>query len=259
LLENTLKRIMVTYPEFLYKYRPINTNTVRSIAMNEVYLSSPEQFNDPFDCKLPLQILDTDSDLEATFRTLKPNYPMIPDELFESLIKKDDTKKKARSALLRTFNEQRERLLKETAIYCLSEVRDDVLMFSHYADGHRGLCLQFKVVRNDFFTELHPVAYSDTFPSINFARDDPREFAKLLLCKSKRWSYEKEWRILKPVSRIGLYKFPSHILTGIIFGCRTIQDDIELIKSMTHSRIPILELFKARENIDELKLDIIPL
>ncbi len=46
----------IEFPDILYKYRDWdNVNNRRFILNREVYLSSPEKFEDQFDCKIPIR------------------------------------------------------------------------------------------------------------------------------------------------------------------------------------------------------------
>ncbi len=50
------------FPEIIYKYRDWNNPLHRSVLMyNELYLASPKDFNDPFDCRITknYQLLNT--------------------------------------------------------------------------------------------------------------------------------------------------------------------------------------------------------
>ncbi|HTA27228.1 MAG TPA: hypothetical protein VK809_05535 [Bacteroidia bacterium] len=43
------------YPPVVYKYRDWNNNFHKRTVLNlELFLSSPSNFNDPFDCKIPI-------------------------------------------------------------------------------------------------------------------------------------------------------------------------------------------------------------
>ena len=46
----------IEFPDILYKYRTWdNPNNRRSIINREVYLASPKDFQDKFDCKIPIR------------------------------------------------------------------------------------------------------------------------------------------------------------------------------------------------------------
>lgn len=93
-------------------------------------------------------------------------------------------------------------------ICCFSTQNDSVLMWSHYAESNKGLCVSYDFNQlesnNNFRSYLFPVAYSDE-PSI-ISQINHNEFLSKyglemnLLCnsltKSKKWDYENEWRII---------------------------------------------------------------
>ena len=68
-------------------------------------------------------------------------------------------------------------------------------MWSHYANKHKGIVLQFEIAKNTE-TMLHAVKvnYSNEYPTLNFAQEMSGQLAKIMLRKSKDWEYEKEWR-----------------------------------------------------------------
>src|SRR5260370_42506760 len=99
-------------------------------------------------------------------------------------------------------------------------------MWSHYADCHQGVCLQFSDL--DRFCRplgiIRQVDYTHDLPVFSVFRMDEQEYAdkigfEILLRKSPKWSYEEEWRSVttRPAH---LQKFPPECLTGVIFGCR---------------------------------------
>ena len=60
-------------------------------------------------------------------------------------------------------------------VLCLSERPDDILLWSHYSNSHRGLCLEFDAAAYpDVFPRLRRVFYQKKYPAI------PTEFPNLL-------------------------------------------------------------------------------
>lgn len=47
-----------TVPRFLYKYRDCNTNNFKALEDNSIWVSSAEQFIDPYDCRISFSIKD---------------------------------------------------------------------------------------------------------------------------------------------------------------------------------------------------------
>jgi hypothetical protein len=121
---------------------------------------------------------------------------------------------------------------------CLTELPESVLMYSHYADSHRGLCLGFDTRRMEQafqdaqknvdkgIPDLRPVFYCSSNPPIDFSKM-PAIYAT---CKNAIWAYEKEWRLVMVKGTqpqpFGLYEFDPVVITEITFGCKTSDEVI---------------------------------
>jgi hypothetical protein len=102
-------------------------------------------------------------------------------------------------------------------------------MWSHYADCHKGICLEFSTSQPSFFQKAQPVNYGEEFPALNLrdivVDEALRSTAPWMLMKACQWEYEKEWRVLDFEFGPGPKSFPPTTLTGVIFGCRTSDGD----------------------------------
>jgi hypothetical protein len=131
-------------------------------------------------------------------------------------------------------------------------------MWSHYADGHAGLCLEFQVFRK--LGIPLDVTYADEFPIVNFLTDsDRKQMEANLLTKAARWSSECEWRIINTDDGFGLRSFAPEILTGIIFGCRMPQADRDLVRQWVAAGPARPEFYEAIARADTFDLDVVPL
>ena len=80
---------------------------------------------------------------------------------------------------------------------------DNLQMWSHNGNGHKGVCLKFDASKT-FFTSALQVRYDSTYPRILFSPEDQdASVRKILLSKSKDWAYEKEWRPVYPGQAAG--------------------------------------------------------
>ncbi|MFT5700401.1 MAG: hypothetical protein ACI8ZB_003275 [Desulforhopalus sp.] len=144
----------------------------------------------------------------------------------------------------------------ECGMGCFSEKNDDVLMFSHYADHHRGICLGFdpKKLATSMTdstarvrADIRPIWYFKTMPPIDF-KSQP---ALSATCKHDVWSYEKEHRLFltngSALLPSGLYSFNVDALTSIVFGCRATDKCISFIKSITRNITDLLYYKAIRE------------
>lgn len=85
-----------------------------------------------------------------------------------------------------------------------SEVHDHELMWAHYADQFRGICISYSLSkllkglpREVTFVRMF---YNETEPTIHRTTDDPGQLAKMVLSyKNYRWLYEREWRMFAPL------------------------------------------------------------
>jgi hypothetical protein len=213
-------------PEKVYKYRPIDKNTISSLIQNELYFATQQQLNDPHDGGISLDISGTDEEWATFLRnSLRIIQAGLPWDAAEQFIAKDEHKNSAfRSKVYSSVTQ----FCREVGVCCFSEARDNTLMFAHYADGHRGVCLEFSTEkRNDaeFFGGLSAVQYIDEPKPVKFVSELPAMF----LTKSASWSYEREWRALNDKGTL-TYNYHPASLTGVIFGCKTSEEDKLLIR-----------------------------
>src|SRR5262245_61537973 len=59
-------------------------------------------------------------------------------------------------------------ILDSMSIVCFSAKRDDNLMWSHYSDSHRGICLEFDVSEENGLGGAKSVIYADDYPTVNY-------------------------------------------------------------------------------------------
>lgn len=123
-------------------------------------------------------------------------------------------------------------------ILSLSEAPDVALMWSHYADSHRGFVIGFdeghpffdgrRGPEDDFF-HLRPVTYR---PPVAYASITDIDGEAFFLSKAPEWSYERERRVVVPVDpaaptfvtpegdAIHLREFPPEAVECIVVGAR---------------------------------------
>lgn len=117
----------------------------------------------------------------------------------------------------------------QVGILSLSTCNNSILMWSHYADFHKGFCIGFKTHNIGIPTEfIKEVIYTkdvnknwilDFFSSSDSSYEQfYAEIEKAtFFTKYIDWAYEKEWRI-KAVKGIGSY--PDSAICEVIFGLR---------------------------------------
>lgn len=203
--------------ELLYKYREFSENTDKIILNSELYFAPHESFNDPFDCNLEFKRLDS-----------------YTDEEFAIFCKKEDIKNRTKDEFLNLLKNKLISTKVETGILCMSENSKNILMWSHYANHHKGLCFGFEdgfYNRNEIIYEKVNYSENEEYEMISFLNPLDEEIKRGYISKSKLWEYEKEIRLidLKSEKRIGAKKFNKKFLKEIIFGCKTDEINIKKI------------------------------
>ncbi len=96
------------------------------------------------------------------------------------------------------FRETKNELNKSAGIICLSKTWQNPVMWSHYSDKHKGVCLGFavsgrKTMKIDYQSERLKLTIED----FKNERRDAREAAmrQCLSTKFQHWSYESEQRL----------------------------------------------------------------
>jgi hypothetical protein len=242
-------------PQYLYHYYKVDEYTEAIFSKNEIYFDSPLNYNDPFDTKILFKLTGTPQQQE-TFLTKKCG--VFPEQA-RAIINIPSLEIIFEPKLNQLFDNC---VRATTGIYCLSEKKNNILMWAHYADSHRGFCLEFSI-NNCLFKPVFPCDYNhnNSLPVAKPAEEDfwvNEKTFPLFLKKAKDWGYEEEWRVLKPKEGPGVYLFPSEALTGVILGYRmTYKNKIRIINWCRH-RNPRPQLYNAIPKETKYGLDITP-
>jgi len=153
--------------------------------------------------------------------------------------------------------------IEDFGLYCLSETCENILMWSHYADNHRGFCLEFggREPQSSPFQAVLPIKYQEDRPIVDITvtaddEDTPKIVQLGLLTKSLDWKYEKEWRAWDG-ERPGPRVLKAGSLSAVILGARITPEDREkLFYWVGQHRLP-LEIREARLSSDHFRLKIV--
>jgi Protein of unknown function (DUF2971). len=125
-------------------------------------------------------------------------------------------------------------------IACFSETFDNELMWAHYADNYRGICIGYSSTKlRDLLppsARLVRVAYADA--PIYLSKHDNDDIVaaaqKILSQKKYNWAYEREWRVLG--NHPGPLPYDGDIITDVYLGSRILPDVKERVLSGMASR-----------------------
>jgi len=254
-------------PNKLFKYRSLATEedrryTSEIFLRNRIWFSTPASFNDPFDHQFVLKSDASREEKMEFFReSLRWRYG-LPDSEVEHRTKKmfSPTRRRERAAWEREQLDRIQDTRNRIGVFCLTEVNDDILMWSHYADKHQGICLGFTLgcqEHIDFFAQANDVKYQDSFPEVSpFVQDAPGEKLGIMaLTKSSHWSYEKEWRIIR-VEGPGKEALPAGLLTSVVLGARISPCNRQLVLAWAAAHPTPFKVWEAKLKESEYGLEI---
>jgi hypothetical protein len=246
-------------PKKLYKYEAFSERSLRNLKRQVIYFSSPNGFNDPYDCAITAEMHDlTDEQIEL-FKKHFLNKKDTPIKV------KNDLEKKSRHEIvnilkvvvLESLTLLRDDFMSKCGVTCLSEVNDNLLMWSHYGGKYKGFCLEFDA-RFEPFTKARKVQYSQHMPKIEplpfIIEDNGKQFMDLFCLKSKSWDYEKEWRVFHNEAGT-LYGYPDLALTGVFFGPDIEQECFEIIGLILGGQNKNVKLYRGNRSKTAFKVE----
>ena len=238
-------------PKSLFRFRTCNKLSVGAFQNDIIYAVTADKFNDPYDTLVRYDLegvekwVNTVMNTEtlAQMKTWFAEGWNLPNEVnhilttemtdvlkvalssienqnikdFEGRI--EETRKRMISMIETYFPILSETAKRYSAIACFCENVDSILMWSHYADSHKGFALEYdfrptleQPIKN---VGLFPVVYSEERFDISdyiawaFLRiigfpakmPDISASIKNALWKSDVWAYEKEWRVIDSTPR----------------------------------------------------------
>lgn len=300
-------------PKILYKYRADNEYTEKILTDKKIWLSKPSSLNDPFECSIA-NFTERVKDIIATKRMMlqissffywaevflkdKKEFFGMSGKNLKNFLKRLRTKNNLRkyqliNEAIYTYSghhlshpndivKSLEDRLENIGIFSLSATDTNQLMWTHYANEHKGIALGFEVTPDSKLSEdkyCIPVNYIDELPKF----DDNKLFAelqyssneerpKLIIpfddptlraCMSTKptvWEYEKEWRYIDETD--GLHQFPGK-LVEITFGLRcpleTRKKYLKLASDHFDYPIKFYEIVKKKDTNQIEKREYIPI
>jgi len=215
-----------------------------------IYCSDPASFNDPWDGKphFNTDILNDPAERQRhaqwTIDVCQRKRPMPP-EAQERMRQTFLLNPTAAAELINQISgETASGTSEQYRVYCLGPDPRNLLMWSHYANGHHGICLEFSLSIKIFCAALK-CEYSSAYPIMKLYDDSDEAALLSLLAKSDVWSYEKEYRLIVQEESKALpdseslkskghfLEFPQGALVSVITGCQSDHQRIhDLVKSI---------------------------
>jgi hypothetical protein len=192
--------------QLLYKYRSLQNfkNFVDIILRNRLYASVYKEMNDP---------------MEGQYYYRQGDYDR---------------------QVLRSIRENKRNL----RICSLSRNNHHDLMWSHYADGHRGVAIGVSIDRD--LVDIRPVIYEGLHNlSGQIAEDEAAR--EILSHKLNVWSYEEEERVFITESQ-----YVPAVILQVITGSVMSTQDLSMIRDLVQRINPQIEIIRADTVMERL-------
>jgi hypothetical protein len=253
-------------PQFLYKYRNWSDKChKRLITHQEIYLAQPSSFNAPFDGNIPIRwdLLTYDDCLQKNLEFVKIMQRDDPLHLQKLCAKRiTDSKELWHPEKVKKESQADiEKWDKIIGLLCLAEKKDDILMWSHYSNFHRGFVVGFhtdSLMDNYDFDSIGKVNYQEDYPLVSGNEDPDERFKKKFFTKSNAWSYENEWRLSKNHIKNRIVKLRKESFAEIIIGCQMGQNEKKkIMKEIRWNFGYDIKFLEARKSYENFKLEFI--
>lgn len=261
----------------LYKYT--SEERIDNILVdNLIRFTQPQELNDPFETRQHIENIASDSFLENYFKNdsekiMSELYSTYKQQVPKELIHQDMIRILEAPQVKRMFIENLYKATnKSIGILSLASSNNNLLMWAHYANSHKGFVVEFDATSEffnqineskEFYGKLKKVLYTQNRPNIEyFDSIEEGYFFDTFLTKSKEWEYEEECRMLLPLDeanqviedKVFLYKFPKQAILSIYLGANMADESKnrikELIKTPENQHIKIFETIVAEKTFE---------
>lgn len=242
-------------PKTLYKYLSNESQYLfDSLENNYWYFAHKDDFNDPSDFQVRWTTKNQKDILKKFIehrhiRNKKDIFELLTNgslsDYFQLALDQNILKKPELVNIFRGEDnpfEKIETFQNKIGILCLSTSNNNSMMYSHYSNNHKGICIEYNSERIfDHFKKDDQVNIAGAF--VKYEHEQPNPFfleqagenqtkeynnslKQQILCKYDFWNYEEEYRVLRlPIDNKDNSNFsrskltlPDKSIRSIIFG-----------------------------------------
>lgn len=273
-MQDISKYIDKNMPKYLYKYRSFNSYWRSILFDGLVYLPESSTLNDPFDCHIYVDIKKF-SDFMNGFAS-KYVFPGIPLTDIEKVYNP-----RMKYNLDKEYNSTRKNIL----LTCFSETVNSILMWAHYADSHKGFCIEYDTEKIDieYRRFLFPVIYQrEVYDYTDIAIMNDLSYTKYMeiikmqgieteyelkdvtnnalipmLIKAQEWYYEREWRIVVPSLIFGSNEHLINLgnaISSIYFGANFDENGMDMNEIINWAKDKKINVYKMDKEPSKYEL-----
>lgn len=243
-----------------YLFQPALLSRLNELSCKKLWMSDPEKFNDPLDLRLRIEDqtyrgpFGDEVRLCEAMRVLIHNNSQVASHWFYNERLLDVVRRWTQGELAISVLEfEIQDRFMEFGVACFTPVWNHALMWSHYAERHKGYCIEYSVremdlvQKNQGLVASFPVQYSSSLPKlcITEALFSPHQtLGRMLATKSAEWAYEREWRLVHLEKKGMSIDMPVGIeISALIAGQKAAQPLLEkLVKKAISLKVPAYKI-----------------
>ncbi len=212
-----------------FKYKPINKYTIDSLIFNYYWAASAESMNDVF---------EGDSVLDFVEDKIK-DIPLSPEKI-KFLQGNKDLVLSIKNTL---------------GLFCLTQDSKNILMWSHYGDSFKGICIQYndKILSKikDASSQVFKISYAKKIANKSFHelytdKSDNNKLLKETVIGRKYicWEYEKEVRIIH--DGVNAFDYDPEAIEAIYFGYKFPEEErLKIFKALKDQNVKYYKMIKG--------------
>jgi hypothetical protein len=291
-------------PKRVYKFRRDGKYARANLETDTVWMASPDAYNDPYDCSFTVAVEHVVDALKKSLVTEFANVYKLPADVADEQIEKAMSSSeplmcvaeyvqtnygvnpegnplqaaefislRAPSMIENTVGVLRQ-WRKLTKVCSFSAVNDSILMWGHYAQDHKGFCIEYDLEQlqpeHPFRRKLYPVIYSPKLYDLTayvqkLVGRNRQEFNPSLpllgvLHKFDGWKYEQEWRVVS-ISKTVVDDHDWSVPTPsrVFLGSKMSSENIKAVRKICEQRnIDVLQMELAEDMFQLLPRPIQP-
>jgi hypothetical protein len=204
-------------------------SALKTIESRAIKVSRLRELNDPFEWKMGIT-------------GIVPEGESLANTLTESIIDRNSS---------------------WVGILCFSDTFKEPVLWSHYADKHRGVAFEVSMVSNPEhviqmrYTTERPVIDANVYGKLLHNEAELNKYMlsmlnRLMRQKSPGWEYEREYRVFFELSSLdisgGLYfkRIPDNFLKRVILGWRCPLEEQYIVKALKANGLASTEVVRAK-------------
>ncbi len=261
------------FPNSFFKYRSLTKLTLDCLFENYIWAAEISSLNDPFECSIQfdndecLRLFYSSEEFKASLAKItghklsKQEIHVLttaekPHDEYIKICKQNNIPysltseqqlKKVQSRWEEIINDANKNL----RICSFSLIKNSLLLWSHYSNEHKGICIEYDFLDDDLIRPyLQPIIYRNKvhkmliFEEFNFMQTIVSS-----LIKSSDWEYEQEWRLTVFKRKEYLPdKIPAPKPKAIYLGTRFDLNDAELKAGLNayagENKVPLIRMEK---------------